>query len=154
MTYAYGKNILPSTVGFDRLLSTMEEFDKMFGSGGKTQTYPPYNIVRFDENNYEIQIAVAGFSHNDIDIETADNKLTVAGSVAKDCGSIGEYLYHGLSSRDFKHTFTLNDTVVIKSANIVNGVLKISLENVIPEEKRPRKIQIGFDEKPLLTNKK
>lgn len=158
MTIQYGKNILPSTVGFDRLLSTMEEFDRMLGSGGKTQTYPPYNILKYntveEENQkYEIQIAVAGFSIDDIDVEVKENKLTIIGSTPKS-ETVCDYLYHGLATRDFKHTFTLNDTVVVQSANIENGVLKIQLESIIPEEKKPRKIQIGFVDKPLLTNKK
>lgn len=153
-SYPYGKNLLPSTVGFDRLLSTIEEFDRMLGSSSKQSSYPPYNIVKIEENKYEIQMAVAGFAPEDIDIETVQNKLTVTGSIIKDVDNPTEYLYHGLSSRDFKQSFTLNDTIVVNSANIVNGVLKIALENVIPEERKPRKIQIGFDEKPLLTNKK
>ena len=65
MTYAYGKNILPMTVGFDRLFSTMEEMDKLFGNT-KAPSYPPYSILKLDEYNYEIQIAVAGFSADDI----------------------------------------------------------------------------------------
>lgn len=154
MTYPYGKNLLPSTVGFDRLLSTMEEFDRMLGGNPKQSAYPPYNIVKIDENQYEIQMAVAGFSFEDIDVETVQNKLTVTGSIPKDVGSTVEYLHHGLSSRDFKQVFTLNDTIVVRSANIVNGVLKIVLENIIPEERKPRKIQIGFGEKTLLSNKK
>lgn len=154
MTYPYGKNLLPSTVGFDRLLSTMEEFDKMLGSNTKQSTYPFYNIVKVDENRYEIQIAVAGFASENIDIETVGNKLTVIGSIPKDADTTIEYLHHGLSSRDFKQVFTLSDTIVVRSADIVNGVLKIVLENIIPEERKPRKIQIGFDEKPLLTKQK
>lgn len=152
-TFPYGKNLLPSTVGFDRLLSTMEEFDRILTStGGKTQTYPPYNIVKFNDNEYEIQIAVAGFSIEDIDVETKENKLSISGTSNK-TEVVGEYLYHGLAARDFRHTFTLNDTVFVKSANIVNGVLKINLENIIPEHKKPRKIQIGYEEKPLLEKK-
>lgn len=153
MTYSYGKNILPSTVGFDRLLTTIEEFDKLLNSGTKTQSYLPYNIVKYDVNDYEIQIAVAGFSSNEIDIEVEANKLTVSGSVKDRVEKECEYLYRGLSHRDFKQTFTLNDTIVVKSADIVDGILKISLENVIPESKKPKKIAIGFNEKPLLENK-
>ena len=150
MTFTYGRNLLPSTVGFDRLLSTMEEFDKMF-ENTKTPTYPPYNIVKFDENNYEIQIAVAGFDKNDITIETNRDVLTVNG-VSQKAETEVNYLHHGLAARDFRHTFRLSDTVVVNNADIVNGVLKINLENVIPEEKKPRKIPIGGSEKPLLIN--
>lgn len=150
MTLAFGKSLLPATVGFDRLFSTMEEYEKLY-TNTKIPTYPPYNIVRYDEDNYEIQIAVAGFELGDIDIESHRNKLTVSGKCQKEEGI--EYLYHGLSSRDFKHTFTLSDTVIVKAANIKNGVLKISLENIIPEEKKYRKIEIQ-NETPLLTEDK
>lgn len=150
MTYAYGKNILPMTVGFDRLFSTMEEIDRVFGNT-KTPSYPPYNIVKMDETNYEIQIAVAGFSIEDIEVETAQNKLYVSG-ISKKPEVDPIYLHHGLANRDFKHVYTLSDISVVRTANIVNGILKIQIENVIPEEKKPKKIQIGFDEKKLLTN--
>lgn len=149
--YSYGKSLLPSTVGFDRLLSTLNEIDEVF-TNKKPSTYPPYNIVKFDEDNYQIQIAVAGFAKEDIDIETKNNQLIVNGAIRLEETNI-EYLYHGLASRDFSHSFKLSDTVFVKSADIVNGVLKINLENILPEEKRPRKILIGEDV-PLLTDKK
>lgn len=148
MTHAYGRNLLPATVGFDRLLSTMEEFDKLFEKT-KTPTYPPYNIVKLDDEVYEIQIAVAGFGKDDITIETNRNILTVNG-VSQKTETEVQYLHHGLAARDFRHTFTLADTTVVNSADIINGVLKISLENIIPEEKKPRKILIGSSETPLL----
>lgn len=148
MTHAYGKNLLPATVGFDRLLSTMEEFDKIFEKT-KTPTYPPYNIVKFDDESYEIQIAVAGFSKEDVDIQLNQNVLTVNGVSQKVESSI-QYLHHGLASRDFRHTFRLSDNVIVDSADMINGVLKINLKNVIPEEKKPRKIQIGNSEKEKL----
>lgn len=152
MTYAYGKTLLPSTIGFDRLFSTMEELDKMLGNN-KAPSYPPYNIVKFDNFNYEIQIAVAGFEQNDISVETNHNKLFVSGISGKS-ESEGEYLHHGLAKRDFKHIFTLSDTSVVNSADIKNGILKISIENVIPEEKRPRKIPIGTQQNSLLLEEK
>jgi molecular chaperone IbpA len=148
MTTAYGKNILPMTVGFDRLFSTMEEIDKILGNA-KAPSYPPYNIVKLDETNYEIQIAVAGFSIDDIEVETIQNKLYVSGISEKPETEL-VYLHHGLANRDFKHVYTLSDISVVRSANVVNGILKIQIENVIPEERKPKKIQIGFSEKPLL----
>jgi molecular chaperone IbpA len=142
MTYAYGKSLLPSTVGFDRLLTTLNEFEELFEQK-KPQTYPPYNIVKFDDDNYQIQIAVAGFDKNEIVIETKNNQLTVNGEIKSAYTSDVVFLYRGLSTRDFSHSFTLSDTVVVKSADIVNGVLKIDLQNIVPEEKKPRKIPIG-----------
>lgn len=149
MTYAYGKNILPMTVGFDRLFSTLEEMDKVFGNT-KAPSYPPYSILKLDDYNYEIQIAVAGFSVEDIDIETNQNKLIISG-FAKKPEVEPVYLHHGLANRDFKHVYTLSDLSVVRSADIVNGILKIHIENIIPEERKPKKIQIGFDDKKLLS---
>lgn len=149
MTTAYGKSLLPMTVGFDRLFSTMEEVDKIFGNS-KAPTYPPYNIVKLDGTNYEIQIAVAGFSIDNIEVESIQNKLYVSG-VSDKPEVEPMYLHHGLANRDFKHIYTLSDLSVVRSANIVNGILKIHVETVIPEERKPKKIQIGFTEKPLLT---
>lgn len=151
MTYAYGKNVLPMTVGFDRLLSTFEEVDRLLGNN-KPPTFPPYNIIKLDEYRYEIQIAIAGFSSDDIDIETNQNKLIVSGKCKKSEVEV-EYLHHGLASRDFKHIYTLSDISVVRSADIVNGVLVIQIENVIPEEQKPRKIPIGIDKKLLLEDK-
>jgi len=150
MTYTYGKSLLPSTVGFERLFSTLNEFDELLGNK-KPSTYPPYNIVKFDDDNYQIQIAVSGFSKEDIVIETKNNQLTVNGAIQTESTDF-EYLHHGLASRDFSHTFKLSDTVFVKSADIINGVLNINLENIIPEEKKPRKIPIG--EEKLLTSEK
>jgi len=141
------RSLLPSTVGFDRLFSTLDEFDTLFLEGKKTQTYPPYNIVKLDDTDYAIEIAVAGFGMSDLDITTEGNKLTITGSTKETEGK--EYLHRGIGTRDFTHTFTLADTVIVKSANIVNGLLVIILENVIPEEKKPRKIQIGESITPL-----
>lgn len=152
MTYAYGKNILPMTVGFDRLFSTMEEMDKIFGNS-KVPTYPPYNIVKLDDYNYEIQIAVAGFCAEDIDIETNQSKLIVSG-VANKPEVEQVYLHHGLANRDFKHIYTLSDLSVVRSADILNGILKIHVENVIPEERKPKKILIGDNTKKLLIEEK
>jgi molecular chaperone IbpA len=151
MTYAYGKNVLPMTVGFDRLLSTFEEVDRLL-SGNKPPTFPPYNIVKLDEYNYEIQIAVAGFAVEDIDIETNQNKLIVSGSCKKPEVEV-EYLHHGLASRDFKHIYTLSDISVVRSAETINGILKIKIENVIPETQKPRKIPISVDQKLLIEDK-
>lgn len=150
MTHAYGKSLLPSTVGFDRLFSTLNEFEELF-EHKKPATYPPYNIVKIDDDNYQIQIAVAGFGKDDIEIEYKNNQLTVNGAINTESTTV-EYLHHGLASRDFSHAFKLSDIVVVKGADIVNGVLKIDLENIYPEEKKPRKIPIG--DAPLLTSEK
>jgi molecular chaperone IbpA len=137
--------LIPSAIGFDRLFDMINEMDVK-----KPQSYPPYNIIRFDEDNYQIQIAVAGFSPDELDIEVKENQLTVNGAIKSVYTSDVQFLHHGLASRDFSHTFKLSDTIVVKTADVENGVLKIDLQNIIPEEKKPRKIPI--ESKPLLTS--
>ena len=144
MSYPFGRNVLLSSVGFDRLINAMEEMS----SGetlSKAQSYPPYNIIKKNERDYAIEIAVAGFKSNEIDITSEGNKLTVVGKAKTE--QAGEYLHKGIANRDFSHDFTLAETVIVRSADIEDGLLIIKLENVIPEEKLPRKILIGGNAK-------
>ena len=137
----YGKSLLPATVGFDRLLSTFEEFDNILTT--KAQTYPPYNIIKEDECNYTIEIAVSGFKRDDIEITAEGGKLTVNGAI-KTARSPEKFLHRGIGTRDFTHKFVLAETIVVKDADLsTDGLLIIKLENVIPEEKKLRKIEIG-----------
>lgn len=145
----YGRSLLPATVGFDRLLSTMEEFDKMF-EGTKAPSYPPYNIVKVDDTNYTIEIAVSGFKRDEIVIVSEGSQLYVNGAI-KTAKSDVQYLHRGIGLRNFSHKFTMADTVVVRDADIIDGLLKINLENMIPEEKKPRKIEIGKNTTDLLT---
>lgn len=147
----YGKSLLPATVGFDRLFSTLDEFDRMINNNFKPATYPPYNLIKLDETNYELQIAVAGFSVEDIDIEVKENKVTITGKQPK-TPTTGTYVHRGLGTRDFTNDIWVADTTVVRSATIKNGILSISLENIIPEERKPKKIPIMTDQK-LLTEK-
>lgn len=136
----YGKTLLPSTVGFDRLLSTFDEFESVLNRG--IQTYPPYNIIKEDETNYKIEIAVSGFSREDLDITFEGGKLCVDGAIKTNTAT-RTYLHRGIGTRNFSHKFVLNEFVEVKGAEIVDGLLVISLENVVPEEKKSRKINIG-----------
>lgn len=146
----YGRSLLPATVGFDRLLSTMEEFDRML-EGNKVPTYPPYNIIKETDNNYTIEIAISGFKTDEIDITAEGNKLYVNGAIKMAQTEGREYLHKGIGTRNFTHKFTVADTVVVKGADIVDGLLVINLENMIPEEKKPRKIEISKKTTDLLT---
>jgi molecular chaperone IbpA len=137
----YGRSLLPSTVGFDRLLSTMEEFDAML-TQNKIPTYPPYNIIKEDETNYTIELAVSGFKRDEIEITSEGNKLYVNGAINTARTEV-QYLHRGIGTRNFSHKYTVADTVIVKSADIVDGLLVIKLQNMIPEEKKPRKIPIG-----------
>ena len=150
------RNLLLSTVGFERLFDT---FNNLSSSGfeHKNPSYPPYNIFKESESTYLIEIAVAGFKQNEIDITSEDKKLIIEGRTSdKDKKSKEytekEYLYRGLARRDFIHEFVLAETVVVEKANISDGILTVELKNIIPEEKKPRKIKINSSEKSLLTN--
>jgi len=141
MTFAYGRSLLPSTVGFDRLLSTLDEAlnipEKVLTS------YPPYNIAKISEDKYVIELAVAGFKREEIDITLEDNKLTIQGNANKDEIADKTYYHRGIALRNFTRVFTLADTVVVSNADLVDGMLVVQLHNVIPESKKPRKIALG-----------
>lgn len=122
-------------IGFDRMFDGFEQ---------RTATgYPPHNIVRLDENIYCIEMAVAGFKKSEVQVEVEDNTLTVRGcSETPNEPATREYLYRGLSSRDFVRSFPLAEHMVVKSAKIENGVLTINIERIIPEALKARVIDI------------
>ena len=101
--------------------------------------YPPYNIRKTGDNTYVIEIAVAGFGKQEIDITFEDNKLIVAGNT-KDDGD--NFLFRGIANRAFTRTFALDDQIEIQDAALINGMLKIALERIIPEHKKPKKIEV------------
>jgi molecular chaperone IbpA len=151
MNYQFNRNLLLSTIGFDRLIDSFEQMNAIDNTG-KSQSYPPYNILKISERHYAIELAIAGFKSEEIDITAEGNKLTVVGKTQNRAD--GEYLHKGIANRDFSHQFTLAETVVVRSAEFENGLLVIKLENVIPEEKLPRKIMIGGDSKYLVSQDK
>jgi molecular chaperone IbpA len=126
-----------TTIGFEPILKRLAEINEAFP---KVPTYPPFNIKKVDENKYILEMAVAGFGKQDIEIELEDGNLTVKGSVTSD---EADYLYKGIAERAFTRQFTLADSVEVKNADLINGMLKIWLERFIPEEKQPKKIPIG-----------
>ena len=113
----------------------------------QSSNYPPYNIRKVSEDKYTIELALAGFEEKEIDIEAAGENLTIKGSKAKDAS---EGLVHqGLAARDFTKTFVLSDDMIIKGAALSNGMLYIGIERVIPDEKKPRKIDFTSKSKLL-----
>jgi molecular chaperone IbpA len=140
-----------TTVGFDEILKRVAAASENFP---KIPTYPPYNIRKVDENKYVIEIAVAGFGQQDLEIELNEGVLSVRGSVeSKDAT---DYLFKGIADRAFTRSFTLADTVEVKNADLINGMLKIFLERFIPEEKKSKKININDEDrstKQFLTEK-
>jgi molecular chaperone IbpA len=137
-----------STVGFDRLFSMLDGFD------ASTPGYPPYNIERTGENDYRISIAVAGFGENELTIESKENTLTVKGEKKAKEEVTGEVLYQGIAARAFERAFQLADYVVVKGANLENGLLHIDLVREIPEAKKPRQIAINGKGKPQVVDTK
>ena len=144
---------LNTTVGFEPIIKKLAEMTEAMP---KIPTYPPYNIRQTGENTYVIEIAVAGFGKQDLELELQDGKLTIKGNVQTN-DTDDNYIFKGIADRAFTRQFTLADTVEIKNADLINGMLKIWLERFIPEEKKPKKIKIGEAEvssKQLLTEDK
>jgi molecular chaperone IbpA len=104
--------------------------------------WPPYNIAKVDENKYVIEVAVAGFGRSDLEIEIQDNKLLIRGATNND-GNGPTFLHKGIADRAFRREFHLADTIEVKNAEMVNGLLKVWLENIIPDNKKPRKVDIS-----------
>ena len=130
-----------ATIGFDRMF---EELDRNFANS-TSQGYPPYNIVQSDEDNYRIEVAVAGFSMEDLDITHEKNVLRIEGTSPKGDEEV-TYLHKGIGGRNFRREFTLADHVVVEGATLDVGMLNIHLKRVIPEELQPKKIAISAPE--------
>ena len=129
-----------STVGFDRLFTMLDSL----AQPDNGQTYPPYNLERTGEDAYRISMAVAGFSENEISIEAHRNVLTIKGERNEESNGDGaEVLYRGIAARAFERRFQLADHVEVTGANLKNGLLYIDLKRSIPEEMKPRRIQIS-----------
>jgi len=128
-----------TSVGFDRLASLMNAAHRAESGNG----FPPYNIQKADENHYRITMAVAGFAESDLDITTEHNTLTVRGTRPEERDDEdGGFLYRGIATRNFERRFNLADHVKVSRARLDNGLLHIELEREIPEEMKPRKIEI------------
>jgi len=131
-------NLAKALVGFDRMFDT---FESRFANQMATN-YPPHNIVRTGDYTYTIEIAVAGFKRSEISVEVEQEILTVKGEKAEETPSEYQYLHRGLSSRNFNRSWQLAEHMVVKGAEIKDGVLTINLEYVLPEEKKARVIDI------------
>ena len=128
-------------VGFDRMANMIDSAARLDGAQG----YPPYNIERVADDEFAIEIAVAGFGEEDLDIETKDGLLTVAGRKAPAAEDTPEreFLHRGIAERGFLRHFQLADHVIVTGAELRNGLLRIELLRELPEAKKPRKIEIG-----------
>ena len=124
-------------IGFDQIFNDVE---RRYANSAQPN-YPPYNIVKLTEDNFLIEIAVAGFSEGEIDINLDNRVLTIKGTKIT---SANEYLHKGISDRDFVREFTLAEYVEVASAVQKDGILTINLERIIPEEKKPKTIAITY----------
>ena len=134
-----------TSIGFDRLASMMSSATRQ----DQGNSYPPYNIRATSEDHYQITMAVAGFSEDEIDITSEQNRLVITGNSA-DEEEQGEYLHRGIATRSFERRFNLADHVKVVSASLANGLLHIDLERELPEAMKPRTIKIGKPAKRLL----
>jgi molecular chaperone IbpA len=128
-----------STIGFDRIFDLLDETQRT-----AEDHYPPYDIERLGEDHYQISLALAGFSPDEIAITAEQNVLTVEGRKADEAKS--DYLYRGISAKGFKRQFNLADNVQVKTAAFDNGLLRIELVRELPEAMKPRRIPIGAAE--------
>lgn len=153
MTYVkdiFGSDLFSQFVGYDSLVKRMSEVHD--GLAKNIPGYPPYNIRKTAENKYVIELAVAGVSKNDIEITMEDGTLKIAGKSKSEDDS-ASYLHKGIAERAFSRSFSLADSVEVKNAEMINGMLKIWLEAIVPENKKARKINInekGTNEKEFL----
>src|ERR1700704_2845337 len=137
-----------SVVGFDRVADLLQTATADAATG-----YPPYNIERVDENAYRVEIAVAGFRPDELNIEVKENLLTVQGrKTAND--DTRRYLHRGLAERNFERRFQLADYVLVTDANLADGLLSISLKRELPEALKPRRIEIGTAPSTLIEGEK
>lgn len=148
-TYKFNTSNFPRHIGFDRWADL---FDLIDSPDYKPTTYPPHNIIKTSEYNYILELAIAGFKEEDVDITLEKNKLTIVGEIKEKVEP--EYVYHGIANRSFNKVFTLMDTIIVEGASLQDGILKVFLKNSIPESEKPRKIvvnkELPVDNKKLL----
>ena len=142
MNFGDIEKALGFSVGYDSM------FDRLFGSldnvnpnPNNVQGYPPYNIRKDGETKYFIELAVAGLSENDLEVELKESVLEIRSKQSTE--DEANYVHRGIAKRSFHRSFTLSDDIVVKGCGLVNGMLTVELEKVIPEEKRARLIPIG-----------
>ena len=133
-------NFRRSSVGFDRL------FDMLENSNFGGENYPPFDLIKVDDNRYRIEVAVAGFSQNEIEITSQQNQLLIRGQKSDENGS--NYVHRGIANRSFERRFALADHIQVRGADLRDGMLSIELVREIPEAMKPRKIEIGGASQP------
>ena len=138
-----------NSIGFDRLLSRLDHIARTGGD----DSYPPYNIQKNGEETYRLTMAVAGFDQEHLELEVKDNQLTVTGHKDEAVVAEKQYLYRGIAERVFNRRFNLADYVKVEGANLENGLLNIDLKRELPEEMKPRSIEIVLNDKQVIESK-
>ena len=138
-------NLRPITVGFDDMFDHFEHMmdDSFFGRS--VANFPPYNIVKTGENTYDVELALAGFNKKDIEVEYKENQLTVKSKKQEkqeETDEDGNVIHRGISKRMFSKSFTIANDVEVKGAELKDGLLKVSMERIIPEHKKAKTIDI------------
>ncbi len=131
-----------SAVGFDRLFEMLENS----ASAGNGENYPPFDLIKVDDNKYRIEIAVAGFKRDEIEITSHQNVLIIRGQKSAETGS--NYVHRGIATRSFERRFALADHIQVTGADLKDGMLSLDLVREIPETMKPRKIEIGGNVTP------
>ena len=129
----------PISIGFD---DVFDHFEKMFDSDFSAVNYPPYNIVKTGPEKYDIEVALAGYSKDDIRVDYSENQLTIKSVKEDKKGEEDGVLHKGIAKRFFSRTFTIADDVEVKDAELKDGLLKVSLKRIVPEGKEARQISI------------
>lgn len=127
-------------VGFDEQFNRMSKLHDDMAK--HIPNYPPYNIKKVGDTTYVIELAVAGFGKQDIEIELDDGKMIVKGNIAHEDDESNDFLFKGIANRAFTRSFVLDDQIEVKNAEMINGMLKVFLERIIPEHKKPKKIEV------------
>jgi len=143
--------LYPQFVGFDNIFNELERL--VDGTAPTRNTsFPPHNIIKLDDNRYVVEMAVAGFGQDEVDVEIHDGTLIVKGE-KKDQTEV-DYLYRGIATRSFTKSIRLSESIEVRGAQFKDGILRIALENIIPEHKKPRKIEfskeLNFSKQQLL----
>jgi molecular chaperone IbpA len=143
--------LYPQFVGFDNIFN---ELERLVDGTAPTRniSFPPHNIIKLDDNRYVVEMAVAGFGQDEVDVEIHDGTLIVKGE-KKDQTEV-DYLYRGIATRSFTKSIRLSESIEVRGAQFKDGILRIALENIIPEHKKPRKIEfskeLNFNKQQLL----
>ncbi len=140
------EHLYTTTLGYDQFLRMADRLLTGTGESAGDSGFPPHNIIKVDENRYLIEMAVAGFTKDDIAINVQENVLTIRSDrpiADKTVQPPVVYIHRGIGARKFTKSIQLAETVEVRGASLTNGILQIDLENVIPDHRKPRKVEIG-----------